>query len=85
MFLLVAVLVTIAGALQCFAPRTLREYQKRLRFQHVDRSASAGGRFFEDLAERNANSPSFGYRAGGFGLMLGGIYMFLSVVVRLFR
>lgn len=82
LFLIISLVVTAAGALQCFAPRKLRELQKRLR-PKADWSASAGGKFFEDLAERQASNPSLGYRLGGLALMAMGIYMVFGVVIRL--
>jgi uncharacterized protein YjeT (DUF2065 family) len=82
LFLLASLIVIIAGALQCFAPRMYREIQKRFRVK-ADWSAGAGGKFFEDLTERNAENPSVSYRVGGLGLMIFGFYMLYRVIGRL--
>lgn len=80
--MLVCVLGIVQGALQCFAPLRLRQLQKRFR-PNGDWTASAGGKFFEELAERNANHPTFADRAGGLLLMAAFIYMLGAAIVRL--
>jgi hypothetical protein len=60
----------------------LRQVQKKLR-PKADWSASAGGKFFEDLADRQANNPSLQYRLAGLAVMAMGLYMFCIAVVRL--
>ena len=83
-FAVLAGVVTMCGGLQCFAPQMLRQVQKKLR-PKADWSASAGGKFFEDLADRQANNPSLQYRLGGLGVMAMGLYMLSMAVVRLLR
>lgn len=57
------------GALQCFAPAKLRELQKRYRAK-ADWRDSAGGRWIEHYADRQARNPTVMYRLGGLLLML---------------
>jgi uncharacterized protein YjeT (DUF2065 family) len=77
-------LVIIAsGALQCFAPRKLKEIEDRLR-PKGEWCASAGGTVFERLRERQATRPSVLYRLSGLALMAMGILM-LVFVLGLFR
>ncbi len=83
-FAIICIVLIGCGALQCFAPRTLRQFQKRLR-PKADWSASAGGKFFEDLADRQANDPSPLYRLAGLCVMAIGLYMLSMAVARLLR
>lgn len=83
-FAMICVVVTAFGALECFAPRTLRQLQKQFR-PKADWSASAGGKFIEDLADRQANDPSLSYRLAGLVVMATGIYMLSVAVARLLR
>jgi hypothetical protein len=80
--MLVCVLGIVQGALQCFAPMRLRQLQKRFR-PNRDWTASAGGKFFEELAERNANHSTFAYRVSGLLLMAVFIYLLAAAIVRL--
>jgi hypothetical protein len=84
LFLILSLIVTTAGALQCFAPRKRRELEKRLRL-NTDWSASAGGKFLEELAERNASNPPLSYRLMGLMFMAVGMYMFVIAMMRLIR
>ena len=78
-FGIVCGVVIAFGALQCFAPQALRRLQKELR-PKADWSASAGGKFFEDLADRQANNASLLHRLAGLMVMATGLYM-LSIAV----
>ena len=84
LFTVCCVALIAGGALQCFAPQRLRQLQKQLR-PKADWSASAGGKFFEDLADNQAANPSLGYRLGGLFVMAMGLYMLSSVIARLLR
>jgi hypothetical protein len=81
-FIVVCGLGIVQGALQCFAPMRLRQLQKRFR-PNADWTASAGGKVFEELAEHNANRPTFTYRVSGLLLMVAFMYMLGAAIVRL--
>ena len=84
LFTVVCVVVIACGALQCFAPQRLRGLQKTLR-PKADWSASAGGKFFEGWADRQASNPSLLYRLAGLFVMAMGLYMLSVAVGRLLR
>ena len=71
-------MIIAGGALQCFAPARLKSLQDKLRPQHVDWTASAGGAFFERLREKEARQPSPGYRFGSLVVVALGIHMLLA-------
>ncbi len=81
-FMLICSLGIVQGALQCFAPMRLRRLQKRLR-PNADWTASAGGKFFEGLAERQASHPTRAHRATGLLLMALFIYLLTAAIGRL--
>ena len=74
----------VSGALQCFAPRKLKELQDKLRPRGRDWRASAFGGYFERLREKHAARPSVFYRLSGFALMTMGFLM-LGFALGLFR
>ena len=68
LFPIMCVVLIAAGALQCFAPKKLKEIQDKLR-PRGDYSTSAFGAFFEKLREDEARQPSLLYRFSGFMVM----------------
>jgi uncharacterized protein YjeT (DUF2065 family) len=81
---LFCLVVIAAGALQCFAPRKLKEVEDRLRPKGEWCATSGGGRLFEKLREGQARRPSVLYRLSGLALMAMGVLM-LVFVLGLFR
>ena len=84
LFTVVCVVVIACGALQCFAPQRLRQLQKQLR-PKAYWSTSAGGKSFEDLADRQSANHSRLYRLGGLFVMAVGLYLLSAVVARLLK
>jgi hypothetical protein len=71
-----------AGALQCFAPKKLKEIQDKLRPKR-DYSSSVFGAFFEKLRDDETRQPSLLSRFSGFMVMSIGVFMLvLGVLLR---
>jgi hypothetical protein len=83
-FPIVCVVVIAAGALQCFAPKKLKEIQDKLR-PRGDYSSGVFGAFFEKLREEEARQPSLLYRFSGFMVMSIGAFMLVLGVLLLWR
>ncbi len=83
-FPIMCVVLIAAGALQCFAPKKLKEIQDKLR-PRGDYSSSAFGAFFEKLREEEATQPSLLYRFSGFVLMSIGAFMLVLSVLLLWQ
>lgn len=83
-FAIMCVVLIAAGALQCFAPKKLKEIQDKLR-PRGDYSSGAFGAFFEKLREEDARQPSLLYRFSGFMVMSIGAFMLVLGVLLLSR
>ena len=84
LFPVMCVVLIVAGAFQCFAPKRLKEIQDKLRPRGAY-SSSAFGAFFEKLEEKQARQPSLLYRFSGFMLMSIGAFMLVLGALLLWR
>jgi len=83
LFAVLCVVIIAQGALQCFAPRKLKELQDKLR-PKGEWSSSAGGAFLERLRAKQAAEPSPLYRFSGLLLLAIGVVVLLAAL-RFFR
>ena len=83
-FAFVCLLLIVAGALQCFAPRTLKDMQDRLRSTN-DYSRSVHAAFFDIIEEEQSRQPSLLYRLSGFLVMSLGAFMLVLGLALIWR
>ena len=84
-FAFVCLLLIVAGALQCFAPRTLKDIQDKLRSPDDDYSRSVHAAFFDRIEEEQSSQPSLLYRLSGFLVMSLGAFMLVLGLALIWR
>jgi hypothetical protein len=83
-FTAVSLMVIAAGALQCFAPKKMKEIQDRLR-PPGDYSNSPLASLLEKFRQDEAGQPSWMYRFSGFMVMSIGTFMLVVGLLLLWR
>jgi uncharacterized protein YjeT (DUF2065 family) len=83
-FVFVCLLLIVAGALQCFAPKTLKDIQDKLQSTD-DYSRNVHAAFFDRIEEEQSRQPSLLYRLSGFMVMSLGAFMLVLGVLLIWR
>lgn len=83
-FTVVSLMLIAAGALQCFAPKKMKEIQDKLR-PPGDYPNSALGSLFEKFRQDEAGQPSWMYRFSGFMVMSIGAFVLVISLLLLWR
>ena len=83
-FTVVSLTIIAAGALQCFAPKKMKEIQDKLR-PPGDYSNSALGSLLEKFRQDEVGQPSWMYRLSGFMVMSIGAFALVIGLLILWR